>query len=104
MPYIILGAGSNILVRDGGFKGIVFKLGKSFNQLSITNNNLESNSAEIQPGINPFVTGLANKSTNAKIIPILVKSSIIFLNFNFFRALFLRLLINLIVLKLTFFT
>ncbi len=30
LPYFIIGAGSNILVRDGGFKGLVIKLDKEF--------------------------------------------------------------------------
>ena len=28
LPYEIIGAGSNLLVRDRGFKGIILKLGK----------------------------------------------------------------------------
>ena len=31
----ILGAGSNILIRDGGFDGIIIKFGKSFAHLSL---------------------------------------------------------------------
>ena len=30
----ILGAGSNVLVRDGGFNGVVLKLGKEFSNIS----------------------------------------------------------------------
>lgn len=30
-----LGAGSNIIIRDGGFKGIIVKLGKNFSQITI---------------------------------------------------------------------
>ena len=30
----VLGAGSNTLIRDGGFNGIIIKLGKSFSHLS----------------------------------------------------------------------
>ena len=33
MPYEIIGAGSNFLIRDNGFKGILFKLGKNFNKI-----------------------------------------------------------------------
>ena len=33
----VLGVGSNILIRDGGFDGIVIKLGKSFSHLSLFN-------------------------------------------------------------------
>tara|TARA_B100001123_G_scaffold427954_1_gene544188 strand:+ start:546 stop:1457 length:912 start_codon:yes stop_codon:yes gene_type:complete len=35
----ILGAGSNTLIRDGGYNGIVIKLGKSFSHLSLFNEN-----------------------------------------------------------------
>jgi len=34
----ILGAGSNTLIRDGGFDGIIIKLGKSFSHLSLFDN------------------------------------------------------------------
>ena len=33
IPYKIIGAGSNILVRDKGYNGIIFKLGKGFNKI-----------------------------------------------------------------------
>ncbi|MGH6867833.1 MAG: UDP-N-acetylmuramate dehydrogenase, partial [Methylocella sp.] len=35
IPVLVLGAGSNILVRDGGTDGIVIRLGKAFQDLSI---------------------------------------------------------------------
>ncbi len=34
-PFFIIGAGSNIIIRDGGFKGIVVKLGSEFNKIII---------------------------------------------------------------------
>ena len=34
-----LGAGSNILIRDGGFEGVIIKLGKSFSHLSLFDRN-----------------------------------------------------------------
>ena len=34
----VLGAGSNTLIRDGGFDGIIIKLGKSFSHLSLFKN------------------------------------------------------------------
>lgn len=40
IPYFILGSGSNLLIRDGGFKGLIIKLGKSFNKLLIEKNKL----------------------------------------------------------------
>ena len=36
----VLGAGSNTLIRDGGFNGIIIKLGKSFSHLSLINKNM----------------------------------------------------------------
>ena len=35
VPYIMLGNGSNTLVRDGGFHGTVIKLGERFNKIQI---------------------------------------------------------------------
>jgi len=36
----VLGAGSNTLIRDGGFDGIIIKFGKSFSHLSLSNQNM----------------------------------------------------------------
>ena len=33
VPYLVLGGGSNLLVRDGGFRGMVFHLDAGFQQL-----------------------------------------------------------------------
>jgi UDP-N-acetylmuramate dehydrogenase len=35
IPVLTLGAGSNILVRDGGIEGVVIRLGKSFQEVAI---------------------------------------------------------------------
>jgi len=35
----ILGAGSNTLIRDGGFNGVIIKLGKSFSHISLFDEN-----------------------------------------------------------------
>ena len=35
----VLGRGSNILIRDGGFNGVVIKLGESFSHISMFNRN-----------------------------------------------------------------
>ncbi len=36
----VLGAGSNTLIRDGGFDGVIVKLGKSFSHLSLLGKNM----------------------------------------------------------------
>lgn len=38
VPHIILGNGSNILVKDGGYKGVVVKLGENFNVIKVKDN------------------------------------------------------------------
>ena len=35
----VIGAGSNILIRDCGFDGVIIKLGKSFTNLSLLDEN-----------------------------------------------------------------
>ena len=35
IPVLVLGAGSNILVRDGGIEGVVIRLGKGFQEVTI---------------------------------------------------------------------
>ena len=35
IPYFILGRGSNLLIRDGGIRGLVIKLGDAFSELRI---------------------------------------------------------------------
>lgn len=41
VPYITIGAGSNILVRDGGIRGIVIRLGRGFSTIDIKENMVE---------------------------------------------------------------
>jgi len=36
----VLGAGSNTLIRDGGFDGVIIKFGKSFSHMSLFNRNM----------------------------------------------------------------
>ena len=35
----VIGKGSNILIRDGGYKGVIIKLGESFSHMSMFDNN-----------------------------------------------------------------
>ena len=39
--YEVMGAGSNFLIRDEGFKGLIIKLGKNFNQLILGDTSIE---------------------------------------------------------------
>jgi UDP-N-acetylmuramate dehydrogenase len=42
IPVLVLGAGSNILIRDGGVEGAVIRLGKAFQSLEIDGLNLRA--------------------------------------------------------------
>jgi UDP-N-acetylmuramate dehydrogenase len=44
IPILVLGAGSNILIRDGGIEGAVIRLGKAFQSLEIDRLNLRAGS------------------------------------------------------------
>lgn len=35
IPWRVIGRGSNLLVRDGGIRGVVFKLDEGFNELKV---------------------------------------------------------------------
>ena len=39
LPIKVLGVGSNTLIRDGGYDGVIIKLGKNFSHLSKLNEN-----------------------------------------------------------------
>ena len=51
----VLGAGSNTLIRDGGFDGIIIKLGKSFSHLSLFGNqNLIAGASALDKQVSEF--------------------------------------------------
>ena len=50
----ILGSGSNLLVRDQGYNGVVLKLGKGFNSLKIKENKLEVGSSVLDINLANF--------------------------------------------------
>ena len=51
----VLGAGSNTLIRDGGFSGVMIKLGKSFSHLSkFKENSLIAGSSALDKSISNF--------------------------------------------------
>jgi len=42
IPYFVIGAGSNLLIRDSGYRGLIIKLGKSFNKIYTKENEIIS--------------------------------------------------------------
>ncbi|MCR5482526.1 MAG: UDP-N-acetylmuramate dehydrogenase [Clostridia bacterium] len=45
--YIFLGNGSNILVRDGGFEGLILKLGNAFSKITVSGNTIRAGAAAL---------------------------------------------------------
>ena len=45
IPILVLGAGSNLLVRDGGLAGVVIRLGKAFQTIAIEGRRLKAGAA-----------------------------------------------------------
>jgi UDP-N-acetylmuramate dehydrogenase len=54
MPYEIIGSGSNFLVRDKGFNGILFKLGKNFNLITLQENCIEVGASVLDANLSKF--------------------------------------------------
>ena len=54
IPYEIIGAGSNILVRDGGYDGIIFKLGKNFNNIVLHENFIQVGASILDINLSKF--------------------------------------------------
>lgn len=54
IPYEIIGAGSNFLVRDKGFYGIIFKLGKSFNKIVLHENFIQVGAGILDINLSKF--------------------------------------------------
>lgn len=42
LPYCIMGAGTNLLVRDGGFRGVVVKLSRGFRKITLLRTEADS--------------------------------------------------------------
>ena len=51
----VLGVGSNTLIRDGGYEGVIIKLGKSFSHLSLLNENtIIAGSSSLDKSVSDF--------------------------------------------------
>ena len=55
LPIKVLGIGSNVLIRDGGFKGVIIKLGKAFSRISLLNeNSLIAGASSLDKNVSKF--------------------------------------------------
>ena len=52
--YLIIGAGSNILIRDKGFDGVIIKLGKGFNEIKIIENEIKVGASILDINLSKF--------------------------------------------------
>ena len=53
-PYEIIGVGSNLLVRDKGFNGIILKLGRGFNKIEISDSFIEVGASILDNNLSKF--------------------------------------------------
>ena len=54
IPFFVIGAGSNTLVRDGGFNGIIIKLGKGFNKIILEDNLIKAGASILDLNLSKF--------------------------------------------------
>ena len=74
----VLGAGSNTLIRDGGFNGVIIKFGKSFSHISLFDSNtIIAGTSVLDKNISKFrsASGVVVGSLNSKIITNSIKKN-----------------------------
>ena len=54
LSYFLLGAGSNVLVRDGGYDGVVIKMGRGFSEITVQDNELVVGAAALDRTVAMF--------------------------------------------------
>ena len=54
IKYYIVGVGSNLMVRDGGFNGLIIKLGKNFNKIKINEDTLSVGASVLDVNLAKF--------------------------------------------------
>ena len=52
--FYVLGAGSNLLIRDNGFDGVIIKLGKGFNNIKIIEKKIEVGASVLDVSLSNF--------------------------------------------------
>jgi len=56
IKYYIIGVGSNLMVRDQGYDGLIIKLGRNFNNIKIKNNTLSVGAGVLDLNLAKFAT------------------------------------------------
>ena len=54
IKYYVVGAGSNLMVRDGGFDGLIIKLGKNFNKIRVNQDTLSVGASVLDVNLAKF--------------------------------------------------
>ena len=62
IKYYIVGVGSNLMVRDKGFDGLIIKLGRNFNKIKIKNNILKVGAGVLDTNLAKFATNNSIKN------------------------------------------
>ena len=50
IPVFPMGVGSNLIVRDGGLRGVVIRLGRGFNQITVQDDLITAGAAALDDG------------------------------------------------------
>ncbi len=54
VPHIVIGNGSNLLIRDGGYRGAIVKIGKQLAGIKIDGENIEAEAGALLSGVAAF--------------------------------------------------
>lgn len=69
IPHMVIGNGSNVLVRDGGYHGVIVKIGDAFNYIRICdeNGNESENGTFITCGAGTLMSAIAKAAASASL-------------------------------------
>jgi UDP-N-acetylmuramate dehydrogenase len=51
VPVFVMGVGSNLIVRDGGIRGVVIRLGRGFNEVTVEGTRVTAGAAALDAGV-----------------------------------------------------
>mgnify|MGYP002240820494 CR=1 FL=1 len=68
VPYIVIGNGSNLLVKDGGVRGVVIEISDNFNDFNIDGNIVNIQSGALLSFVGKSVLRAELKDLNSRLV------------------------------------